>query len=121
MIPAGSLRQALGRDQWAAPTQLTDTSWVLRRIDNEATVLLQSVSIDQGAGEGVVEWIAVTVAHPARWPDPGEMALLRQTVWKPTDWVYEALPPEAEVSPFTRTLWGRADGKPVLPRRVRRT
>lgn len=112
------IRKALGRDVFDPPEE-TIGGWVFTSHDGQTTVLVVSIKIDQGEGEGLVEWVSAQVSHPAHYPPTDEMEHIKRAVYGEDGWAYESYPPtddEKNRAEYTRRLWGRADHLPVLPR-----
>lgn len=63
-----------------------------------------------------VDWLHASISHMHRMPSYEELQLLFRAVF--TGWAYEVFaPPEHHVNIHenARHLWGRLDGRPVMP------
>lgn len=65
-----------------------------------------------------VEWIHASIALVDRDPTYAELALLARAVFGRRRWSYQVFAPETEhvnIHQHALHVWGRVDGKPVLP------
>ena len=117
-----AVRAALGIKYWLAPepkpsydrSGLPGVMWHLNRRDKTARVIISVDFWEDGA-----EWIHASMScrNPNRVPTYYELKLLHQAVFK-DGWAYHVFAPSdkhVNLHENVLHLWGRADGKRVLP------
>lgn len=123
------LRRVLGKaDGWQAPTPAGPTGWSLdlHQTRDGVPYIAGRVIVTQaplhpdvdGNEADLTEWLHASMSRHQRVPTYDELMLLKQAVWGPNGEAYQVHPrDEAHVNihPYTLHLWGRADGRPVLP------
>lgn len=114
-INIGQVRRSMGgRDLWYPPTPHGPDGW---RLTSRAGLPFRSVLVSCANFEGV-EWIHASIACEERLPNYSEMYDLHRGVWGDDGYSYEIHPPKDQhvnIHQNALHLWGRADGKPVLP------
>ena len=112
-IPALDIRRRLGRTDWEPPREFGPDGWVFdKMLERERTRIIVSVAPSDG-----VDWVHASVSHPDTMPTYEELVALHAAVW-PGGFAYQAfVPPSRHVNihPYALHLWGRRDGKNVLP------
>lgn len=109
-IDALQIRQVLGRHHWSVPAQFGADGWELHRTD-EAHMIVTC------APYGDTEWIHASMSLPDRVPTYQELKRLHRAVFG-DGWSYQVFaPPNDHINLHEHCLhlWGRLDGKPVLP------
>lgn len=77
-----------------------------------------SIIVTQATHEGA-EWLHASVAFDGEMPAYEDLTALKDAVFGPEREAYQVFPPAAEhvsIHDFALHLWGRADGRGVLPR-----
>lgn len=112
------LRRILGPDLWLPPDPFGPDGWRLDHQDTEQGLPVASVIVSTAPFDGV-EWTHASMANAARRvPTYEQMCLLHRAVWGDDGESYEVHPPLSDhvnLHPYALHLWGRADGKRVLP------
>lgn len=106
------LRRALGRNAWLPPEPFGPDGWLLDSRFDAARVIVTSWR-DDG-----IDWTHASMSHADRVPTYDELCLLHRAVWGDDGWAYQVhAPREAHVNlhAYVLHLWGRADGRAVLP------
>lgn len=65
-----------------------------------------------------VEWLHASISFPDKVPEYADMAILHRAVFGRKRYSYQLFVPESShinIHPNALHLWGRADGKPVMP------
>lgn len=105
-------RLILGRDRWQRPTEHGPDGWRMLSITGRASVVISCAEFDG------VEWIHASMTGPDRVPTYDEMRLLHRAVWGDGGYAYEIHAPKTQhvnIHEHALHLWGRRDGRPVLP------
>ena len=74
--------------------------------------------VTQADHEDGIEWIHASIAWAARNPTHDELTLLHRSIFGRKRWSYQVFAPETDhinIHEHALHLWGRADGKPVMP------
>ena len=77
-----------------------------------------SIIVSQAAHDGA-EWIHASIAWPNSTPTYDDLLSLKAAVFGPDREAYQVFPPASEhisIHDHALHLWGRADGRGVLPR-----
>lgn len=114
-IDAIRVRRALGRNEWGAPRPF-GTGWQFAH------------AVDPGNGSVIVTvwdleddgvaWLHASISRGKQMPSYDDLRDLHRAVWGETGYAYEIHAPadqHVNIHPNARHLWGRVDGKPVLP------
>jgi len=107
-----AIRKALGRDTWGPPLAFGPDGWRMSGSDAASSVIVTV------AWHDVAEFIHASIARADHLPSYGDLVELHQAVWRGKGWAYQVFAPSAEhvnIHPHALHLWGRLDGKPVLP------
>lgn len=105
------LRRVMGRKIWAVPERF-GPGWAMRNAVVDGSVIVTIAPDDDG-----VEWVHASIAYRHRLPTYDELCQLHRAVFGDGFAYQQFVPPELHVSIHEHALhlWGRADGKPVLP------
>lgn len=106
------LRKALGREQWQAPEPFGPDGWRMVSRAGDCSVIVTTAEF-----EGAT-WTHASRTAPDRVPTYEEMIELHRAVWGETGYSYQVQAPLAQhvnIHPNALHLWGRADGRAVLP------
>lgn len=109
-----NVRRTLSRDLWEPPQPHGPDGWMLV---SKPGLPHRSIVVTCADHEGV-DWIHASIACLDRLPNYLEMCELHRAVWGATGYSYEVHAPLAQhvnIHENALHLWGRADGKPVLP------
>lgn len=110
-INAIGIRRQLDRDIWSPPAPYGPDGWYFEHRDGSTLI----VSYAESDG---VAWIHASRTGPGRIPTYEEMIELHRAVWGDHGYSYQIQAPRDQhvnIHPYALHLWGRADGKPVLP------
>lgn len=105
-----SIRRRLDRHDWAAPVQFGPNGWLFDHLHENGRIIVTACDFE---GD---EWIHASIAWQDRAPLYAEFALMHQAVFP--GYSYQVFPPEDQhinIHPNALHLWGRADGKAVMP------
>lgn len=107
------LRRILGRKYWLAPEPFGPDGWALISRDNTASVIVSAADYDG------IEYIHASVASAdhTTMPTYDDLCLLHKAVFG-DGYAYQVFAPPSQhvnIHEAALHLWGRADGKPVLP------
>lgn len=106
------IRRLLGREDWAAPNRFGMDGWSFVNFDGKGTVIISCAPMDDGT-----EWVHASIAWSNRTPAYADLTLLHRAVFG-DGWAYQVFaPPDDHINIHEHALhlWGRLDGKPVLP------
>jgi hypothetical protein len=104
------IRRLLGRENWAAPMPHGPDGWSFMNFDGRASIIISCAPHD---GD---EWVHASIARE-RMPDYADLKMLHAAVFG-DGWAYQIFAPPSDhvnIHRFALHLWGRLDGKPVLP------
>lgn len=107
------IRRRLGREDWRSPDEFGPDGWSF--INTRLRLSLIVSVADHADG---IDWIHASMAGAAWLPGYEEMVLMHRAVWNGQGYAYEVFAPDdkhVNIHPYARHLWGRLDGKPVLP------
>lgn len=107
------VRRILGRDEWLPPEPFGPDGWRLISRAGDCSAVVSAAPMDDGA-----VWIHASMTRPGRVPTYAEMCQLHRAVWGDAGYSYEVHPPRSQhvnIHEHALHLWGRADGRPVLP------
>lgn len=105
------LRAVMGKKVWSVPKPFGPDGWEMIREADGATVIVSA------ADHNGVEYIHASIAHPDRLPTYGELVQLHRAAFG-EGYAYQVFPPPRQhvnIHSYALHLWGRSDGKPVLP------
>jgi len=107
-----AIRRDLGRDEWQSPEPYGPDGWTMLAFDGRSSIVISY------AEDGDTAWIHASRTADGRVPTYEEMCILHLAVWGYHGYAYQVHPPAAQhvnIHEYALHLWGRADGKPVLP------
>lgn len=107
-----AVRRKLGRNWWGVPRPHGSDGWSLLHSNG-----IQSIVITCASRDGI-EWIHASMTGINDTPSYAKMCELHRAVWGDRGYSYEIHPPRSQhvnIHPYALHLWGRADGRPVLP------
>jgi hypothetical protein len=110
-LNALGIRRRLNRNEWGPPRPFGPDGWILPNLYEHGHIIA-TVSVTDG-----VEWIHASIAFKERMPTYEEIRDMHLAVFN-GGWAYEVHTPPAEhvnIHDYARHLFGRKDGKPVLP------
>lgn len=114
-IDAVQARRVLGRKEWGAPTPFGPGWKFVHATDPAAgSVIITPWDLED---DGIV-WLHASISRGEQMPSYEDLRALHRAVWGTTGYAYEVHAPDSQhvnIHPNARHLWGRADGKPVLP------
>lgn len=116
-IPILKIRKALGRADWRTPEPHGPDGWRLVHQDGTCSIIISAADWHLPGGP-LTDWIHASRTGPGRPPTWAELQELHVAVWGGTGYSYQVHPPadqHVNIHPDALHLWGRADGKPVLP------
>lgn len=112
-INALAIRGRLRRDDYCAPYPLGGDSWVFDNFDGLRRII---VSHDPIAEPGV-DWVHASISHREHMPTYADLKRMHDAVFR-DGWAYQVFAPPSDhinLHEFCLHLFGRLDGKPVLP------
>jgi hypothetical protein len=93
--------------------------------ERKGAIIVTQSPLEDGPGEPAVEYLHASISFHGVMPEYTDLQLLHRAVYGRRRWAYQVFAPEAShVSgkgmgvwghEFALHLWGRADGRPVLP------
>jgi hypothetical protein len=115
-----NIRRILGRDRFSAPEAFGPDGWRLVGCEGTESVIVSAFDLkgDPSSNGDQVTWIHASWAGPERVPTYDELVLLHRAVWGDDGYSYQVQAPVSKHinhHPYALHLWGRADGKPILP------
>lgn len=111
-LDALAIRSALGRKVWGVPVPFGDDGWLLRRLDDS-----QSIIVTVAPWDGV-EWVHASIAGAETLPTYEDLRALHAAIWQGNGYAYQVFAPDVahiNIHEHALHLWGRLDGKGVLP------
>jgi hypothetical protein len=106
-----SIRRGLGRNTWGPPIPFGPDGWLFRH-KHESGQIIVTCSVIDGT-----EWVHASIAFAERMPTYAEIKNMHWAAFF-DGYAYEVFAPEADhvnIHDYARHLWGRRDGKPMLP------
>jgi len=110
-IDALKIRRALGRYTWGVPRPFGPDGWMI-----DHNLIKGRIIVTMSPFDDDVEYLHASMAFENRLPEYDELALMHRAVFP--GYAYQVFaPPESHVNIHGNALhlWGRADGKPILP------
>lgn len=110
-INALQIRRLLGQSNWSTPAPFGPDGWTFKRLDGTGSVI---VTVADHDGE---EWIHASIARPREMPTYADLKVLHAAVFG-SGWAYQVFAPPSDhvnIHQFALHLFGRLDGRPVLP------
>ena len=111
------LRKHWPRPEWCAPTPRGPDGWQVVAADRSASII---ISVAPWLQDGVAtNWVHASISRSAVMPSYEDLVRLKASVWGPDGEAYQVFAPVREhvnIHEHALHLWGRADGKGVLPR-----
>jgi hypothetical protein len=112
------IRNRLGRDDWCAPVEFGEEGWSFDCRGPKVGRIIVTASDFTALGQRPGEmWIHASWSWQVRLPSYDEMKWLHTAVW-PDGYAYQVFAPPSQhvnLHAYALHLWGRADGRPVLP------
>jgi hypothetical protein len=105
-----AVRAALGRRLWGPPTRFGPDGWSFVSLGAPGSTIVSCAQIDG------TEWLHASMAFQDWMPSYEELKALHAAVFR--GYAYEVFAPRSahvNLHRFARHLWGRSDGRPVLP------
>lgn len=105
------IRKILGIKEWSSPTQFGADGWYLINKRQKSSIIVTAADHD---GE---EWIHASIAMDHETPSYNDLQLLHKAVFGER-YSYQVFTPSdkhVNIHEHALHLWGKADGKPVLP------
>lgn len=112
-IDALRVRRTLGRDEWDAP-QPYGSGWTFDQRNGPGSVIVSLWDLEDDG----TNWIHASISGGDQMPTYEALCDLHRAVWGTDGYAYEVHAPTAQhvnLHPYARHLWGRVDGRPVLP------
>lgn len=113
-----SIRKRLGKDDWAAPVPFGEDGWRFDTKTAKRGRIIVTCSEFTALGEpGGLQYLHASWSWQTREPTYDELTWLHKAVW-PDGYAYQVFAPPSEhvnIHPYALHLWGRLDGKPILP------
>lgn len=117
-----AIRKRLGKDRWGVPIPFGEDGWKFDNVPLPPTKMHGRVivtcsdftSIGEPAG---LEYVHASISWRERMPSYYELTALHKAVW-PDGYAYQVFAPPADhvnIAQYALHLWGRLDGKPLLP------
>lgn len=109
------LRRVMGLGIWGVPRRFGPDGWVMDHLFQRSRVIVSKSTISNGDD---TEWTHASMSHRDSVPTYEEMCQLHLAVWGGTGWAYHLFAPRKDhinINANVLHLWGRADGKEVLP------
>ncbi len=104
------IRRRLGRENWDVPQPFGD-GWTFKHLCGNGSVIVTCADHD---GD---DWIHASIAWNDETPTYEDLKLLHKAVFV-DGWAYQVFAPSSDhvnIHQHALHLWGRLDGKPVLP------
>lgn len=123
-IDALRIRRTFGREQWSAPIPFGPCGWRFQRVVDghvHAEILVSQAPQPMPGLEGVdeTEWIHASMVRRAPdLPSYDDLCQLKLAVWGAGGEAYQVFASAADhvnIHAGALHLWGRADGRRVLP------
>lgn len=105
------IRRRLGLGQWSPPERFGPDGWRFLNSAGEGSIIVTV------APHGDTEWIHASIAWRDSMPTYDDLTLLHRAVFGDS-WAYQVFAPAIDhinIHEHALHLWGRLDGKPVLP------
>ena len=106
------IRRQLGRHAYAVPEPFGPAGWLLHSRGRPGSVIVSEFEWDDGT-----EWIHASIAWRESMPTYDDLTLLHRAVFR-DGYAYQVFAPSAShvnIHDHALHLWGRADGRAVLP------
>lgn len=121
MVNPLHLRRAMGRKTWGAPMLFGPCGWKMSTLDPAAvgTIVVSVSELPDAHDSGdFTDWCHASMSWADRVPTYDELVLLKAAVWGDDGEAYQVHPRavrHVNLHEYALHLWGRADGRPVLP------
>lgn len=113
-IPIVPIMKRLDRKHWRTPVEYGPSGWSIDNYDDDARIIITDSPMEMDNGEW---WRHASISRRSGMPSYDDLQRLHRAVW-PEGWAYQVFAaPEHHVnlSDFVLHLWGRPDGRMVLP------
>lgn len=110
-VDRGQLRKVLGKWLWENPQPFGPDGWSVVHANGTTTVIVSAADFDG------VEYIHASIADKDSMPTYDDLCLLHRAAFG-DGYAYQVFAPRSQhvnIHEHALHLWGRADGKPVLP------
>ncbi|MEV8439237.1 hypothetical protein AB0425_17820 [Actinosynnema sp. NPDC051121] len=112
-----AIRKALGRKAWSVPRPF-GSGYIIDCADGDARIIVTSSDVPRDLAPDLDDdWVHASFSRRSGLPSYDDLVLLHRAVWG-DGYAYQVFVPPAQhinISPNVLHLWGRADGRPVLP------
>jgi hypothetical protein len=105
------IRKVLGRVVWGPPIPFGPDGWRFDRAERTGSVIVTCAPKDG------LDWVHASIAYPTHMPGYEDLKTLHRAVFG-NGWAYQVFAPPSDhinIHNFALHLFGRLDGKPVLP------
>lgn len=116
------IRRIMGRDEWQRGEEFGPGGWRWVHVDGDCSIIVTQAPLHVGSeAEGrldLTEWIHASMTRPGQVPSYEDLCRLKVAVWREKGEAYTIHPASdrhVNIHEHALHLWGRADGKPVLP------
>jgi hypothetical protein len=115
-VDAIRLHRTLGRAFWNRPEPFGPDGWQVGHRTEDASVIV--TASDGHDGDPRIWWLHASIARAETMPTYDDLVMLHSAVWGSTGEAYQVFAPAADhvnIHAHALHLWGRLDGKRVLP------
>lgn len=106
------LRRVMGKEAYRVPIPFGPAGWQMTRWHVQGSVIATAFAMEDGS-----EWLHASISYDERLPAYSELVKLHHAVFG-DGYAYQVFAPavrHVNIHANALHLWGRADGKPVLP------
>lgn len=107
-----AIRHRLGKTTWKPPKPHGPDGWSFVNRNEVTSIIVSCAPQDDGG-----EWVHASIAHKFTMPTYDDLKMLHRVVFAEA-WAYQVFAPPSDhvnIHEHALHLWGRLDGKPVLP------
>ena len=116
-IPILGVTKRLGRDNWRPPVEYGPSGWVIDNYNDELRIIITDAPLPPEVDPSQEWWRHASISHTDRIPTYDELQMLHRAVW-PEGYAYQVFAAPADhinINEHVLHLWGRPDGRRVLP------